>query len=42
MAPLLLLSLAISEDWNVLWETAYTRHKMEAEDKMEELWFFTA
>ena len=40
MATLLLLPLAISKDWNVLRKTAYTRHKMEAEDKMEELWFF--
>ncbi|KAK7833915.1 hypothetical protein U0070_004896 [Myodes glareolus] len=31
------LSLAISEDWNVLQEIAYTRHKME----VEKLWFFT-
>ena len=41
MATLFLLPLVISEDWNVLWEIAYTRHKMEAEDKMEELWFFS-
>ena len=40
MATLLLLPLAISEDWNVLQEIAYTRHKMEV-NKMEELWFFT-
>ena len=37
MATLLLLPLAISEDWNVLWKIAYTRHKMEAEDMVEEL-----
>ena len=36
MGTLLLLFLAISEDWNVLQEIAYTRHKMEAEDKMED------
>ena len=41
MATLLLLPLAISEDWKVVQETAYTRHKMEVEDKMEELWLFS-
>ena len=40
MATLFILVLAISEDWNVLWGIVYTRHKMGAENKMEELWFF--
>ena len=41
MATLLLLPLAFSEDWNVLREVAYIWHKIETEEKMEELSFFT-